>query len=62
MLKSGSVVLKDIGAALNEPIHIKNTIDRLSRNLKRELSVDIQKNYIRKAVKALGKGTYRFGR
>ena len=55
MLKSGSVVLKDIGTALNEPIHIKNTIDRLSRNLKRRLSTDIQKNYIRKAVKALGK-------
>ncbi len=54
MLKSGSVVLKDIGAALNEPIHIKNTIDRLSQNLKRELSVDIRKNYIRKVVDSLG--------
>lgn len=54
ILKSGSVVLKDIGVALNEPIHIKNTIDRLSQNLKRELSADIQKNYVQKAVKSLG--------
>lgn len=55
ILKSGSVVLKDIGMALNESIHIKNTIDRLSRNLKRALSTDIQKNYIRKAINSLGK-------
>lgn len=33
ILKSGSVVLKDIGTALNESIRIKNTIDRLSQNL-----------------------------
>lgn len=54
MLKSSSVVLKDIGAALNEPIRIKNTIDRLSQNLKRELSIDIQKNYLRRAINSLG--------
>jgi hypothetical protein len=29
MLKSGSVVLKDISTALNEPIHIKSTRERL---------------------------------
>jgi hypothetical protein len=55
ILKSASVVLKDIGVALNEQIHIKNTIDRLSRNLKRQLSPAIQKNYIRKAMGSLGK-------
>mgnify|MGYP000890760673 CR=1 FL=1 len=55
ILKSGSVVLKDIGVALNESIHVKNTIDRLSRNLKRAFSADIQKNYIRKATNSLGK-------
>lgn len=54
MLKSGSVVLKDIGTALNETIHIKNTIDRLSRNSKQELSIDIQRNYLRKAINSLG--------
>ncbi len=54
MLKSGSVVLKDIGTALNESIHVKNTIERLSRNLKQELSIDIQRNYLRKAIASLG--------
>ena len=54
ILRSGSIILKDIGTALNESIHIKNTIDRLSRNLKRELSADVHKNYIRKVVKSLG--------
>ena len=55
LLKSGSTILKDIATALNEPIHIKNTIDRLSQNLRRQLSPDIQQNYTQKIVKALGK-------
>lgn len=53
ILRSGSVILKDIGAALNEPIRIKNTIDRLSKNLKRGLSMDTQRNYLRKAINSL---------
>lgn len=55
ILKSGSVVLKDIGTALNEPIRIKNTIDRLSQNLQRQLSPDIEKNYTKKMINTLGK-------
>jgi len=38
ILKSRSTVLKSIAAALNEPIQIKNVIDRLSRNLQHQLS------------------------
>lgn len=55
ILKSGSVVLKHIGTALNEPINIKNTIDRLSQNLQRQLPSDIQKNYTKKMINTLGK-------
>lgn len=55
MVRSGSTILKNIATALNEPIHIKNTIDRLSQNLQRTLSPAIQENYIQKMVKALGK-------
>lgn len=54
MLKSRSVILKNIAAALNEPIRIKNTIDRLSQNLNCELSPEIQSNYTEKITKALG--------
>lgn len=55
ILKSGSVVLKKIGSALNENINIKNTIDRLSQNLQRPMSSDIQKNYTKKMVGLLGR-------
>lgn len=55
MLKSESVILKDIATALNEPIQIKNTIDRLSQNLQNVLSVGTHVNYLRKMVSALGK-------
>lgn len=55
ILKSGSVILKHIGTALNEPINIKNTIDRLSQNLQRPLSAGTQKNYTKRMVNALGK-------
>lgn len=55
ILKSGSVILKKIAAALHEPIHIKNTIDRLSQNLGRPLTPDIQTNYTQKMVQSLGK-------
>jgi hypothetical protein len=55
ILKSGSIVLKDIATALSEPIQIKNTIDRLSQNLQRQLSPDIQKNYTKKMGNILGK-------
>lgn len=55
MLKSKSVILRNIASALNEPIRIKNTIDRLSQNLGRTLSPEIQHNYTRKMAKALGK-------
>lgn len=54
ILKSESIILKDIGTALNEPIQIKNTIDRLSQNLQRQLSPDIQKNYTKSMAKVLG--------
>ena len=50
ILKSGSIVLKKIGTALNERINIKNTIDRLSRNLQRPMSPEIQRNYTAKMV------------
>lgn len=53
ILRSGSVILKKIATALDEPIQIKNTIDRLSQHLYRPLSEDIQSNYIRKMVGAL---------
>lgn len=54
MLKSKSTILKKISTALNEPIQIKNTIDRLSQNLMKSFSPTIQKNYTRKIVKSLG--------
>lgn len=55
ILKSGSIVLKNIATALNEPIQIKNTIDRLSQNFQRQPSPAIQNNYTQKMVKALDK-------
>ena len=55
ILKSGSIVLKKIGTALNERINIKNTIDRLSRNLQRPMSPEIQRNYTAKMAGTLGK-------
>jgi hypothetical protein len=54
ILRSGSIILKKIATALDEPIQIKNTIDRISQNLNRPLSKDIQLNYTNKMVKALG--------
>ncbi|WP_157037574.1 transposase [Ornithinibacillus californiensis] len=54
ILRSGSTILKNIATALNEPIRIKNTIDRLSQNLGRTLSPEIQENYTQKVTKALG--------
>jgi len=54
ILKSGSIILKDMATALNEHIQIKNTIDRLSQNLQRQLSPHIQKNYIQRITKILG--------
>ena len=55
ILKSGSTVLKSIAASLNESIQIKNTIDRLSQNLQRQLSADIQNNYTQKMVSTLSR-------
>lgn len=55
ILRSGSIILKNIGTALNEPIKIENTIDRLSQNLQRNLSTEIQKNYIKKMLDSLEK-------
>ncbi len=54
ILKSGSIVLKKIGTALNEKNNIKNTIDRLSQNLQRSMSSDIQVNYTAEMTKHLG--------
>lgn len=54
ILKSESIILKDIATALNEHIQIKNTIDRLSQNLQRQLLPDIQKNYTKRITKVLG--------
>lgn len=55
ILKSGSVLLKDIAVALKESIRVKNTIDRLSKRLECTLSPAIQKNYSQKMVNALGR-------
>ncbi|NCU25522.1 transposase [Candidatus Nomurabacteria bacterium] len=55
MLRSKSVILKNIATALNEPIRIKNTIDRLSQNLQSSLSPETHANYIRKILGTLGK-------
>lgn len=54
MLKSKSIILRDIAAALNEPIRIQNTVDRLSKNLSRTLSSEIKSNYTEKMTRALG--------
>ena len=54
MLKSRSVILRNIASALNEPIRIQNTIDRLSQNLGRALSPEIQLNYTQKITRSLG--------
>lgn len=54
ILRSGSIILKRIATTLDEPIQIKNTIDRLSQNLNRPLSKSIQNNYTNKMVNALG--------
>ena len=55
MLKSKSVILRNISTALNEPIRTKNTIDRLSRNLKHTLSPETYANYTRKMVSTIGR-------
>lgn len=55
ILRSGSIILKNIGTALNEPIQIENTIDRLSQNLQRNLSPEIQKKYIKRMIDSLDK-------
>ena len=54
-LKSGSVLLKDIAVALHEGVQVKNTIERLSRNLSNPLSPSIRSHYTQKMVQALGK-------
>lgn len=54
ILKSRSVILRNIAAGLNEPIRIKNTIDRLSQNLSRTLSPEIHRNYTQKITRTLG--------
>ena len=54
MLKSKSVILKDIATALNEPINVKNTIDRLSQNLQRVISPETYANYLKRMVDVIG--------
>lgn len=53
ILKSKSVILRDIAVALNESIKVKNTIDRLSKNLKRTMSPLVTTRYSRKMVNVL---------
>jgi len=53
ILKSGSVILRDIAVALHEPVQVKNTIERLSRNLSRPLSPSILLQYTKKMVISL---------
>lgn len=53
LLKSGSVILRNIAVALNESIQVKNTIDRLSQNLQRPLSPSVTTRYAKKMVNAL---------
>ena len=55
MLRSKSVILKNIATALNEPVQTKNTIDRLSQNLQRNISPETHANYIKKMLGTLGK-------
>lgn len=50
LLRGASVTLKDIGTALHEDIRIVNTIDRLSRNLQKPLSPEIDLNYRNKLI------------
>ncbi|NLJ40822.1 MAG: transposase [Clostridiales bacterium] len=54
ILKSGSIILKNIAVALKEPIKLKNTIDRLSQNLQRPFSQSITHRYTKKMMAALG--------
>lgn len=54
ILKAGSIVLKDISVALHEPVQVKNTIERLSRNLKRPISPSVLFHYTQKVIKTLG--------
>ena len=54
ILRSGSIVLKKVATALDEPIQIKNTIDRLSRHLNEPLPKEVHLNYTQQVVRALG--------
>lgn len=55
ILSSQSVILTDMAKALKEPIKVINTVDRLGQNLEKDLSPQIDENYIRQIVKNLGK-------
>lgn len=57
---SQSVMLTEIGRALDEPISLHKTEDRLSRNLQRpELEDTVQNNVLRLAAPHIGKDTVR---
>lgn len=53
-IASGSTILADIARALQEPIHLSNTIDRLSLNLSKALSPPIEEAYARHVCALLG--------
>lgn len=55
ILSSKSIILSDIAKALKEPIKIKNTVERLSKNLDKDLSLEIEHNYTRQVIKKLDK-------
>ncbi len=54
MLSSGDTKLSEIALQLNETSQRINTIDRLSRNLKKPLSADIHKQYLEQMLPLLG--------
>lgn len=54
ILSSQSIILSDMAKALKEPIQVKNTVERLGNNLRKELSSEIEEEFIKQAVKHLG--------
>lgn len=55
ILSSKSIVLSDMAKALKEPIKIENTIDRLSKNLQKDISPEIDEKYISKVTRQIGR-------
>lgn len=54
ILSSKSIVLSDMAKALKEPIKVENTIDRLSKNLQKDISPEIDEKYISQITRQMG--------